>query len=84
MCLDNLAHLRNPWGFVWSLHDVFVTCPHTVSLPRSQVVSALRLKHGLRAEVCPLTGCDYIVSNRMAVERRSASGEAGNELPGAP
>ena len=44
-----------------------------VILP-SQVVSLLRLKHDMKAEVCQLTGCDYIVSNRMAVKRRTASG----------
>lgn len=39
-----------------------------------QVVSLLRLKHNMKAEVCQLTGCDYIVSNRMAVKRKTASG----------
>lgn len=40
----------------------------------SQVVSLLRLKHNMKAEVCQLTGCDYIVSNRMAVKRKTVSG----------
>ena len=40
----------------------------------SQVVSLLRLKHNMKAEVCQLTGFDYIVSNRMAVKRKTASG----------
>ena len=40
-----------------------------------QVVSILRLKHNIKAEVCQLTSCDYIVSNRMAVKRKSVSGE---------
>lgn len=39
-----------------------------------QVVSTLRLKHNIKAEVCQLTSCDYIVSNRMAVKRKTASG----------
>ncbi|XP_055274295.1 Fanconi anemia group M protein isoform X6 [Moschus berezovskii] len=39
----------------------------------SEVVSSLRAIHGLQIEVCPLNGCDYIVSNRMVVERRSQS-----------
>ncbi|XP_043778651.1 Fanconi anemia group M protein isoform X1 [Cervus elaphus] len=39
----------------------------------SEVVSSLRAIHGLQVEVCPLNGCDYIVSNRMVVERRSQS-----------
>ncbi|CAO2586437.1 Fanconi anemia group M protein homolog [Lemmus lemmus] len=36
-----------------------------------EVISSLRMVHGLQVEVCPLNGCDYIVSNRMAVERKS-------------
>ncbi|XP_012579872.1 PREDICTED: Fanconi anemia group M protein isoform X2 [Condylura cristata] len=39
----------------------------------SEVISSLRAIHGLQVEVCPLNGCDYIVSNRMVVERRSYS-----------
>ncbi|XP_037359165.1 Fanconi anemia group M protein isoform X2 [Talpa occidentalis] len=39
----------------------------------SEVISSLRAIHGLQVEVCPLNGCDYIVSNRMVVERRSHS-----------
>lgn len=39
----------------------------------SEVISSLRAIHGLQVEVCPLNGCDYIVSNRMVVERRSQS-----------
>ncbi|XP_012498413.1 PREDICTED: Fanconi anemia group M protein [Propithecus coquereli] len=38
-----------------------------------EVISSLRAIHGLEVEVCPLNGCDYIVSNRMVVERRSQS-----------
>ncbi|XP_058844061.1 Fanconi anemia group M protein-like isoform X2 [Acipenser ruthenus] len=38
-----------------------------------EVISCLRVKHGLRAEVCSLGGCNFIVSNRMAVERRTQS-----------
>ena len=47
------------------------------SPPHPQVVSLLRLKHNIRAEVCQLTSCDYIVSNRMAVKRKTASGKSG-------
>ncbi|XP_053512811.1 Fanconi anemia group M protein [Artibeus jamaicensis] len=39
----------------------------------SEVISSLRAIHGFQVEVCPLNGCDYIVSNRMVVERRSHS-----------
>ncbi|XP_059135457.1 Fanconi anemia group M protein [Peromyscus eremicus] len=38
-----------------------------------EVISSLRTVHGLQVEVCPLNGCDYIVSNRMVVERKSLS-----------
>ncbi|XP_016072835.1 PREDICTED: Fanconi anemia group M protein isoform X2 [Miniopterus natalensis] len=39
----------------------------------SEVISSLRAIHGFQVEVCPLNGCDYIVSNRMVVERRYQS-----------
>ncbi|XP_030640988.1 Fanconi anemia group M protein [Chanos chanos] len=32
------------------------------------VVSCLRLRHGVTAQVCSLDGCDFVVSNRMGVE----------------
>ncbi|KAL1791451.1 Fanconi anemia group M protein isoform X1 [Sigmodon hispidus] len=38
-----------------------------------EVISSLRTVHGLQVEVCPLNGCDYIVSSRMVVERKSQS-----------
>ncbi|CAH6839404.1 Fanconi anemia group M protein [Phodopus roborovskii] len=38
-----------------------------------EVISSLRTVHGLQVEVCPLNGCDYIISNRMVVERKSQS-----------
>ncbi|KAJ7365468.1 hypothetical protein OS493_005576 [Desmophyllum pertusum] len=41
--------------------------------PLLTVVSLLRLKHNIKADVCQLTSCDYIVSNRMAVKRKTAS-----------
>lgn len=39
----------------------------------SEIISSLRAVHGFHVEVCPLNGCDYIVSNRMVVERRYQS-----------
>ncbi|KAI2654031.1 Fanconi anemia group M protein [Labeo rohita] len=39
----------------------------------SEVVSCLRLRHGLQVHVCSLISSDFIVSNRMAVERQSES-----------
>ncbi|XP_034163958.2 Fanconi anemia group M protein isoform X2 [Pangasianodon hypophthalmus] len=34
----------------------------------ADVVSSLRLKHGAAVHICSLVSCDFIVSNRMAVE----------------
>lgn len=39
----------------------------------ADVVSALRLKHGAAVHICSLVSCDFIVSNRMAVEWQSES-----------
>ncbi|KAG8449154.1 hypothetical protein GDO86_015998 [Hymenochirus boettgeri] len=39
----------------------------------SEVISYLKAALGLKVEVCSLGGCDYIVSNRLAVERKSQS-----------
>ncbi|OCT68313.1 hypothetical protein XELAEV_18039612mg [Xenopus laevis] len=38
-----------------------------------EVISYLRTALGVKVEVCSLAGCDYIVSNRLAVERKSQS-----------
>ncbi|XP_043088416.1 Fanconi anemia group M protein isoform X2 [Puntigrus tetrazona] len=43
----------------------------------SEVVSRLRLRHGLQVHVCSLISPDFIVSSRMAVERQSESELAG-------
>ncbi|NXA67810.1 FANCM protein, partial [Mohoua ochrocephala] len=45
-----------------------------------EVISCLRAEHGLRVQVCPLGTGDYIVSNRLAVERllRSELQSPGN------
>lgn len=67
-------------NIVYFTHELcecfFPVTDHPFPLPR-QVVSLLRLKHNIRAEVCQLTSCDYIVSNRMAVKRKTASGKLG-------
>ncbi|XP_038611928.1 Fanconi anemia group M protein [Tachyglossus aculeatus] len=39
----------------------------------SEIISSLKAVHKLDVEVCSLSGCDYIVSNRMVVERKSLS-----------
>ncbi|XP_018619636.2 Fanconi anemia group M protein isoform X2 [Scleropages formosus] len=38
-----------------------------------ELVSLLRLRHGMRVQVCSLNSCHFIVSNRMAVERQPQS-----------
>ncbi|KAK2843130.1 hypothetical protein Q7C36_011345 [Tachysurus vachellii] len=39
----------------------------------ADVVSSLRFKHGAAVHICSLVSCDFIVSNRMAVEWQSES-----------
>uniref|UniRef100_A0A4W5QVV9 Helicase C-terminal domain-containing protein n=1 Tax=Hucho hucho TaxID=62062 RepID=A0A4W5QVV9_9TELE len=41
------------------------------------VVSSLRQRYAVTAHVCSLDGCDFVVSNRMAVERQCHSELAG-------
>lgn len=49
----------------------YISCTYVVC---QEVVSLLRFEHKLDVVVRQLTHCDYIVSNRMAVERRTFSG----------
>lgn len=44
------------------------------------VVSALRLQHNLYVCTFQLKACDYILSNRMGVERLSWSGEVSAKI----
>ncbi|NWH63211.1 FANCM protein, partial [Geococcyx californianus] len=39
----------------------------------AEVISSLKAVHGVKVQVCSLSSSDYIVSNRLAVERRSLS-----------
>lgn len=39
----------------------------------AQVISSLKAAHGVKVQVCSLSSSDYIVSNRMAVERKLLS-----------
>lgn len=39
----------------------------------ADVISSLKAVHGVKVQVCPLSSSDYIVSNRMAVERKFQS-----------
>ncbi|XP_009977227.1 PREDICTED: LOW QUALITY PROTEIN: Fanconi anemia group M protein, partial [Tauraco erythrolophus] len=38
-----------------------------------EVISSLKAAHGVRVQVCSLSSSDYVVSNRMAVERKFLS-----------
>ncbi|XP_020737101.2 Fanconi anemia group M protein isoform X3 [Odocoileus virginianus] len=66
---DTRASLRLPQ----ECHRTCILVDSREIVSGSEVVSSLRAIHGLQVEVCPLNGCDYIVSNRMVVERRSQS-----------
>ncbi|XP_042655234.1 Fanconi anemia group M protein isoform X2 [Tyto alba] len=39
----------------------------------AEVISSLRADHGVKVQVCSLSSSDYVVSNRMAVERKFLS-----------
>ncbi|XP_075700078.1 Fanconi anemia group M protein isoform X2 [Rhinoderma darwinii] len=43
-----------------------------------EVITYLRTTHGVRVDICSLGGCDYIVSNRLSVERKSQSEFSNN------
>ncbi|KAM3918512.1 Fanconi anemia group M protein [Leptodactylus fuscus] len=43
-----------------------------------EVITYLRTTHGVTVDICSLGGCDYIVSNRLSVERRSQSEFSNN------
>ena len=80
--VGSLAHLL--------LHfRVNLTCEHFLFVVRFffsffffQVVSTLRNKHHLSVLLCPLSHGGFIVSNRMAVERKLQSGGPPPPLPG--
>ncbi|KAM9294310.1 Fanconi anemia group M protein [Gastrophryne carolinensis] len=50
---------------------ILADCREIASGP--EVISCLRTTHGVRVEICSLGGCDYIVSNRLSVERKTHS-----------
>uniref|UniRef100_A0A7M4FYB1 ATP-dependent RNA helicase FANCM n=1 Tax=Crocodylus porosus TaxID=8502 RepID=A0A7M4FYB1_CROPO len=39
----------------------------------SEIISSLKAVHEIKVQVCSLSGCDYIVSNRLVVERKFMS-----------
>uniref|UniRef100_A0A8C9EHJ0 ERCC4 domain-containing protein n=1 Tax=Pavo cristatus TaxID=9049 RepID=A0A8C9EHJ0_PAVCR len=39
----------------------------------TDIISSLKAVHGVKVQVCPLGSSDYVVSNRMAVERKFLS-----------
>ena len=42
----------------------------------SHILCTLKIKHNMNAVVCQLTGCDFIVSSRMGVEKKTWSGKS--------
>ena len=56
--------LTNDWLFVWF----------------QDLVSTLRFKHNMNTSIRSLGHCDYILSNRMAVDRKTVSGNLSNHM----
>ncbi|XP_038632249.1 Fanconi anemia group M protein isoform X2 [Scyliorhinus canicula] len=77
VCKDDLIDVHQSVSHGTAPLKVLVDSREISSGPN--LVSCIRLKHGIRAEICCLNGCDYIVSNRMAVERIFLS-EFGNSV----
>ncbi|XP_067894964.1 Fanconi anemia group M protein isoform X2 [Heterodontus francisci] len=71
LCKDSLIGIHHPVSHGTVPLKVLVDSREISSGPN--LVSSLRIKHSIKAEICCLNGCDYIVSNRMAVERKSLS-----------
>ncbi|XP_078090285.1 Fanconi anemia group M protein [Mustelus asterias] len=71
LCKDNLTGVHQAVSRGTVPLKVLVDSREISSGP--YLVSCLRIKHGIKAEICCLNGCDYIVSNRMAVERKFLS-----------
>ncbi|KAL2098685.1 hypothetical protein ACEWY4_005165 [Coilia grayii] len=72
VCVDrdrDLAPCAGPSPSATGLVCVLVDSRCISSGP--EVVSTLRLRHSVTAQVCSLDGCDFVVSNRMAVERQT-------------
>ncbi|XP_067847954.1 Fanconi anemia group M protein [Heptranchias perlo] len=71
LCKGSLVAIHHPVSLRTIPLTVLVDSREISSGPN--LVSSLRIKHSIKAEICSLNGCDYIVSNRMAVERKSLS-----------
>ncbi|XP_078418451.1 Fanconi anemia group M protein isoform X2 [Cetorhinus maximus] len=71
LCKDNLISICQPVTDGTVPLKVLVDSREISSGPN--LVSCLRIKHNIKVEIFCLNGCDYIVSNRMAVERKSLS-----------
>ncbi|EHB13019.1 Fanconi anemia group M protein [Heterocephalus glaber] len=75
-CSNSGSHVAEPHTSLRFAPEEKRTCVLVASREITsgfQVISSLRAVHGFHVEVCPLNGCDYIVSNRMVVERRCQS-----------
>ncbi|XP_040267293.1 Fanconi anemia group M protein isoform X1 [Bufo bufo] len=66
--LNGSALMKTP---VSTASCILADCREISSGP--EVITYLRTSHGVTVDICSLGGCDYIVSNRLAVERKSQS-----------
>lgn len=72
MCCNslNLCTTTTVWYYIKMLFTL-----QTLHFHSLQVVSLLRQKHDLKVVVCPLGYVNYVVSNRMALQRFTVSGK---------
>ncbi|XP_072895713.1 Fanconi anemia group M protein isoform X2 [Hemitrygon akajei] len=64
---DHVTAITHPMSSGTAPLQILVDSREISSGPN--LVSSLRIQHGIKAEICSLNGCDYIVSERMVVER---------------
>ncbi|KAM4663535.1 Fanconi anemia group M protein [Discoglossus pictus] len=69
----SLANLQSSLGSNASKAELCILTDSREIASGPEVISCLKSIHGVKVEVCSLGGCDYIVSNRMSVERKSQS-----------
>ncbi|XP_013915405.1 PREDICTED: Fanconi anemia group M protein [Thamnophis sirtalis] len=74
--LENPPGLSSSSSSSWTLRNSKNQAPlcilvdnHEIS-SGPEVISTLKTVHGVKVEICSLGSCDYIVSNRLAVERK--------------
>uniref|UniRef100_A0ACB8G6N5 Uncharacterized protein n=2 Tax=Sphaerodactylus townsendi TaxID=933632 RepID=A0ACB8G6N5_9SAUR len=62
---------RPPWGSLGNQAPLCILVDSREISSGPSVISTLKAAHGVKVQVCPLGSCDYIISNRLAVERMS-------------